>query len=298
MHSGILLIDKPEGPSSARVVAKVKQTLRAKKVGHLGTLDPFASGLLPLGINEGTKIAEIFLSAAKSYRGVVALGVETDTQDATGKVLRNREVPSMGKAEIRKLRAAFTGEIMQIPPMYSALKKDGVRLYRLARQGKDIPRSPRSVRIESLSLWLVDPTELGFEVTCSRGTYVRTLAADMGEFLGCGGHLKSLKRLACGHLKLEQAVSLSELEQLMAADKVPLLSINQALEHLRSIRIEGHQLSRLRSGQQDFLFHLGAPKEGESMLRLVDRQERLVALAHWVEEFPASKWRLFRVFSS
>src|SRR3990167_75797 len=143
MDSGILLIDKPEGPSSAQVVQKVKGILGAKKVGHLGTLDPFASGLLPLGINDGTKIADLFLTAQKSYSGVVALGVETDTQDSTGKVLAVRDVPSLSEETVENLQKAFTGTLTQTPPMYSALKRGGVRLYKLARQGQNVPRPPR-----------------------------------------------------------------------------------------------------------------------------------------------------------
>jgi hypothetical protein len=146
MPSGLLLVDKPEGPTSAHVVARVKRILGAKKVGHLGTLDPFASGLLPLGIDDGTKVAEIFLAARKSYRGVIALGVATDTQDSTGKTIETREVPPLDDAGMEKLRAAFTGAQMQTPPMFSALKKDGVRLYSLARKGQTVERAPRESR--------------------------------------------------------------------------------------------------------------------------------------------------------
>ena len=180
-QSGILLIDKPEGPSSAQVVHQVKKILDAKKVGHLGTLDPFASGLLLIGVNEGTKIADIFLGGVKSYRGMMVLGVETDTQDGTGKVVLERPVPNIDKSELRRLEKKFTGALQQVPPMFSALKKDGVRLYRLARQGKEIPREPRSIRIDALCLKQLSGHEVEFEVTCSRGTYVRTLAADMNR---------------------------------------------------------------------------------------------------------------------
>ena len=151
-QSGILLIDKPEGPSSAQVVGRIKAISGAKKLGHLGTLDPFASGLLLVGVNEGTKVADIFISAAKSYRGVMVLGVATDSQDATGNVIKERPVPPVGKSELKELERKFTGELQQIPPMFSALKKDGVRLYKLARQGKEIPRAPRAITIETLRL--------------------------------------------------------------------------------------------------------------------------------------------------
>ncbi|MGH7773278.1 MAG: tRNA pseudouridine(55) synthase TruB, partial [Candidatus Binatia bacterium] len=261
-------------------------------------LDPFASGLLLLGINEGTKIAALFLTAEKSYCGVVALGVETDTQDCTGKILETREVPSLGEMEIEKLQGAFTGTLQQIPPMFSALKRKGVRLYRLARQGQSVPRPARSIKVGRLRLWKLNATEIGFEIACSKGTYIRTLAADMGRFLGCGGHLKSLRRLSCGHLNIDQAVSLSGIEILRHNGKIPLLSLNQALEYLRAVRLEDHFLSQLRMGQQEALDGLAAPKEGEKMLRLVDSEENLIALAEWVNDLTGGRWRLFRVFGS
>jgi tRNA pseudouridine55 synthase len=189
--SGLLLVDKPAGPSSAQVVHRIKVLLGAKKVGHLGTLDPFASGLLLLGINEGTKIADLFLRASKSYRGIMVLGVETDSQDATGKILQVRPVPSIAVAELRTLEQQFLGDLQQVPPMFSALKRQGVPLYRLARQGKEVPRDPRAIRIEELQLNPLTGDEIELELTCSRGTYVRTLVADMGKFLGCGAHLQA-----------------------------------------------------------------------------------------------------------
>lgn len=299
MQSGILLVDKPEGPSSSQVVQRVKSILGARKVGHLGTLDPFASGLLPLGINEGTKIADIFLSAQKSYSGVITLGVETNTQDSTGRVLEVRDVPSLGEKEIENLRGAFTGTLQQTPPMFSALKRGGVPLYRLARQGQSVPRPPRVIRIERLRLWKLNSAELGFEISCSKGTYIRTLAADMGGFLGCGAHLKSLRRLSCGRLTLEQSVSLKDIERLKKDDReVPLLSLSQALGHLRQVCLENRTLSRVIMGQQEILAGLDGPKKGETMVRLVDSKDNLVALAQWVDGSTGGRWRLFRVFSS
>jgi tRNA pseudouridine55 synthase len=297
MPSGLLLVDKPEGPTSAHVVERVKRILGAKKVGHLGTLDPFASGLLPLGIDDGTKIAEIFLTAQKSYRGVIALGVETDTQDSTGKVIETREVPALADAELEKLRRAFTGTLMQTPPMFSALKKDGVRLYRLARKGQTVDRAPREIKVESLRLWTLGASELGFEVTCSKGTYIRTLAADMGQSLGCGAHLKILRRLTCGHLSVENAISLDDIENAKARGEVPLLSLNEALSQLRAVSLDSHGVSSLRMGRQEVLAGLGAPKEGEKIVRLLDAEKNLVALANWNDE-AGRRWRLFRMFAT
>ena len=294
-QSGILLIDKPEGPSSAQVVHRIKTVLGAKRVGHLGTLDPFASGLLLVGVNEGTKVADIFLGTAKSYRGVMVLGVATDSQDGTGNVVEVRPVPAVGEPELKALEQRFTGELQQIPPMFSALKKDGVRLYKLARQGKEIPRAPRAIRIESLRLGKSSDAEIAFDLTCSRGTYVRTLAADMGKYLGCGGHLKSLRRTACGHLSLDHAITLAELEQ-AGAKEIPLVSLSSALRHLRAITWQSGWLSRIRLGQQEMLSHIGKPLAGERLVRILDPRGELVALAEWSEDIPSGLWRLARVF--
>jgi tRNA pseudouridine55 synthase len=295
-QSGILLIDKPEGPSSAQVVYRVKKILQAKKVGHLGTLDPFASGLLLIGVNEGTKIADIFLGGAKSYRGVMVLGMETDSQDATGKVIAERAVPTVSEPALRQLESQFTGELQQIPPMFSALKKDGIRLYRLARQGKEVPRAPRAIRVESLRIRKISDAELEFAVTCSRGTYVRTLAADMGRALGCGAFLKSLRRTACDHLKIEQAISIEELERRCARGDVPLTSLAAALGHLRAVRWQSRLLSRLRLGQQEVLAQIGAPRKGERLVALLDPRGQLAALAEWTGDTGPGRWRLLRVF--
>jgi len=297
MPSGLLLVDKPEGPTSAHVVGRVKRILGAKKVGHLGTLDPFASGLLPLGIDDGTKVAEIFLAAQKSYRGVIALGVETDTQDSTGKVIAEREVPPPDDAGMEKLRQAFTGAQMQTPPMFSALKKDGVRLYSLARKGQTVERAQREIKVEALRLWRMEPAEIGFEVTCSKGTYIRTLAADMGSFIGCGAHLKTLRRLSCGHLTVENAIPLDAIESARDRHQVPLLSLNEALSQFRAVSLGSSEVASLRMGRQEVLAGLGASKDGEKIVRLVDPEKNLVALASWNDE-PGKRWRLFRMFAA
>jgi tRNA pseudouridine55 synthase len=295
-RSGILLIDKPEGPSSAQVVQRVKTLLQAKKVGHLGTLDPFASGLLLVGVNEGTKIADIFLGGVKSYRGVIALGIETDTQDSTGKILHERPVASLDAADLRALERKFTGELQQVPPMFSALKKDGVRLYRLARQGKEVPREPRRIRIDSLRLGQLNDSELEFETTCSRGTYIRTLAADMGQEIGCGAHLKTLRRMACDHLSIENAIPVEELESRQAAGAVPLLTLRQALSHLPAVVWQSRYVSRLRLGQQELLGQIAKPLGGEKLLGILDPCGDLAALVQWTEDLPGGRWRLCRVF--
>jgi tRNA pseudouridine55 synthase len=253
--------------------------------------------LLLLGVNEGTKIADIFLSGAKRYVGVMALGVETDTQDATGKVIQTRAVPPVDAAQLAALENKFTGDLKQIPPMFSALKKDGVRLYQLARQGKEIPREARAIRIESLRLRQLSDTEIELDVTCSRGTYVRTLAADMGHELGCGAHLKTLRRMACDHLCIERALTPDQLAEVCAGGPAPLVSLRSALSHLPAMTWQSRLLSRLRLGQQEVLVELGRPREGEKLLGILDPRGALAALVEWsTEDVAAGRWRLVRLF--
>lgn len=295
-RSGIVLIDKTEGPSSAQVVHQVKKILSAKKVGHLGTLDPFASGLLLVGVNDGTKIAEVFLGGVKSYRGLMVLGIETDTQDGTGKILKQLPVPAIDADDLRALEQKFTGEQQQVPPMFSALKKDGVRLYQLARQGKEIARDPRPIRIDALRVAKVSGHELEFDVTCSRGTYVRTLAADMGKALGCGAYLRQLRRIACDRLHVDQAISVDELKNRSAAGALPLVSLATALSHLRAVTWQSRLVSRLRLGQQEVLGQIGKRQNGERFISILEPRGELAALIQWVNDIPGGRWRLFRVF--
>jgi tRNA pseudouridine55 synthase len=293
IRSGILLIDKPEGPSSAQVVHRAKLALGANKAGHLGTLDPFASGLLLVGINEGTKIADVFLSASKRYRGVMVLGAATDTQDLTGNIVATRPVPAIDAARLRRLEEQFTGELQQTPPMFSALKKDGVRLYRLARQGREVPREPRTVRVELLRLVQISSSQVEIDVTCSRGTYVRTLAADMGVALGCGAHLSSLRRLSCGPLQIEESVTLGRLEAEKSVPPGALVPLAAALSHLTAVTWDNRWIARLRLGQQEILSQLSKPAADETLMPILDRAGHLAALAEWSE--PAG-WRLARIF--
>jgi tRNA pseudouridine55 synthase len=293
--SGILLVDKGEGPSSAHVVAHAKRILGARKVGHLGTLDPFASGLLPLGINEGTKIAQTFLDADKSYTGTMILGAETDSQDRTGRLLRQATVPELAVSDLAALRRAFTGQLAQIPPMFSALKQNGVRLYELARRGEAVPREPRCVQIRSLDLWLNSPKEIGFALACSKGTYVRTLVADMGRELRCGAYVGTLRRVACGPFEVSSAVTLEDLDAFGDGAAVPLIPMNAALAHLPAVAFKAPAVLRIRAGQQEALSAIGEPKRTATTLRILDQNEDLVALVEWLEARGA--WKLVRVFN-
>jgi tRNA pseudouridine55 synthase len=226
----------------------------------------------------------------------MVLGLETDTQDSTGKVVAERSVPALVEADLRRLEHEFTGEQLQVPPMFSALKKDGVRLYRLARQGKEIERAARQIRIDRLSLRRLSATEIEFDVTCSRGTYVRTLAADMGKALGCGAHLKSLRRVGCDHLTLAQALTLEQLQARAQQGESPLLSMASALRHLPAVTWQSRLIARLRLGQQEVLSQLNKPPDGAKLLSIVDPRGGLAALVQWTDDLPGGRWRLYRVF--
>jgi len=210
--SGFLAVDKPLGWTSHQVVDAARRWLGIRKVGHLGALDPLATGLLPLAIREATKLAPFVAQGNRVYVGSIRLGVATDTFDAEGRVLRRHDGPLPSEEAVREALAGFLGETTQIPPMFSSVKKDGVPLYRLARRGEEVERAPRPIRIHSLEMHHYVPPEIGIEISCSPGTYVRTLAADLGERLGCGAHLSGLRRTASGSFLLDQAASVEDLE--------------------------------------------------------------------------------------
>jgi len=214
--SGILLLDKPEGIGSNAALQRCKQLFDAAKAGHTGSLDMPASGLLPICLGEATKISGFLLEAAKRYRARFALGVSTATGDAQGEVIERRPVPELSPRDLDAALAAFTGEIMQRPPMHSAIKRGGVPLYKLAYEGKVIEREPRRVIIHELRRLDHGGDWLEVEIACSKGTYVRTLAEDVGGALGCGAHVAGLRRLAVGPFRLEDAWTMPALEALAA----------------------------------------------------------------------------------
>lgn len=210
---GVLLLDKPAGASSNAALQRTKWLFNAAKAGHTGTLDPMATGLLLLCFGRATKFAGMLLDADKTYRAAVRLGVTTDTADAEGGVLETRPV-EVSQARVREALVQFTGEIEQVPPMYSALKRDGKPLYEYARQGIELERPPRRVTIHELRLLSFGGDQFEIEVACSKGTYIRTLAADIGEALGCGAHLSALRRTRIGDFDVTDACSLDQLAQM------------------------------------------------------------------------------------
>jgi len=218
---GVLLVDKAAGMTSHDVVAIVRRRLQMKKVGHCGTLDPIATGLLLLTLGRGTKIQDLLMSEDKEYSGTMILGVETDTQDRAGKTLQERPVPPLDEATVRAAFEKYAGDFYQMPPMVSAIKQGGVPLYKLARQGKTVEREPRLVHVYRYSIDRIASPEIDFSVVCSKGFYVRTYANDIGETLGCGAHLKDLRRVKSGRFSVEGAITVEELQQ---GDPVDILS--------------------------------------------------------------------------
>ncbi|HKA53381.1 MAG TPA: tRNA pseudouridine(55) synthase TruB [Candidatus Binatia bacterium] len=288
--NGILLVDKPEGCSSAEVVRVVKKRLAVEKIGHIGTLDPFATGLLPLCLGTGTKVAQFLVAGRKTYTGTIRLGVETDTFDATGTVTRTAPVPPCGPEVLQDLRRRFSGEYWQTPPMYSAVKRQGIPLYKLARRGGMVEREARKVSIEEFTLGQTATDTLDFSLSCSKGTYIRSLAADLGAALGCGAHLVTLRRTACGSFTVGEAVPFARLSTWGAGDVLPLLSPAQALRDYRAVPVSAETAERLRRGQQDSLRTLPCAESIGETVRLLSAGE-LVAVAEWQH----GQWRLARV---
>ncbi|MDH5180973.1 MAG: tRNA pseudouridine(55) synthase TruB [Gammaproteobacteria bacterium] len=212
--NGIVLLDKPVGITSNSALQKIKRLFNANKAGHTGSLDPMAGGLLPICLGEATKISGYLLEADKAYTGTCKLGIRTTTADAEGEIIEQRPVAEHSEAEVKRILAQFVGEIDQIPPMHSAIKQNGQPLYKLAHQGKEVERKPRRVTIHSLQLVRLAGDELEISLRCSKGTYVRTLAEDIGRALGCGAHLSALRRTETGSFHIGQAVTLETLTEM------------------------------------------------------------------------------------
>ncbi|WP_305908447.1 tRNA pseudouridine(55) synthase TruB [Methylomarinum sp. Ch1-1] len=249
---GILLLDKRLGVSSNKALQEVRRLFNANKAGHTGSLDPLATGLLPLCFGEATKVSALMLDDDKRYQVVVRLGVMTDTGDAEGQVVKQLPVPELTEQQIQDCLRHFTGEIEQVPPMYSALKHQGKKLYELAREGKVVDRKTRRITIFSLRLLGVVAGDcLSLDVQCSKGTYIRSLAEDIGHYLGCCATVKALRRTASGRFGIDQALTL---EQLTAMDETALqhslIAVDKPLESMPAVQVPSDQAERIRQGQQ------------------------------------------------
>jgi tRNA pseudouridine55 synthase len=211
---GILLVDKPRDHTSHDVVARLRGKLKMKRIGHAGTLDPMATGLLVILVGKATKVSQYLVGLDKEYEGTIELGKVTDTQDADGEVMETRPVPPLSEADVLTAVKTFLGDQYQMPPMYSAIKIAGVPLYKSARKGEEIEREPRFIRVMSWDVLRFATPQIDFRLTCTKGTYVRTLAHDLGAKLGCGAHLSALRRTATDKFKVAQALTLEQIQSL------------------------------------------------------------------------------------
>ena len=248
---GVVLLDKPSGMSSQSAVTSVKRLLHAEKAGHTGTLDPMATGLLPVCLGEATKYSQDLLDADKAYLAQLRFGIQTDTGDAQGQIIAEKSTAevidnAMAKTLIDAILPRFIGDIQQVPPMYSALKRDGKPLYEYARSGIEIEREARRITIYSIKLLNVQWPVIDIEVHCSKGTYIRVLAEDMGHALGCGAHLIGLRRTMVGHLSLAQSASLESLQH----SAPQILPVDALLQTLPELTVDDIQAKRLEMGQR------------------------------------------------
>jgi tRNA pseudouridine55 synthase len=278
--NGVLVVDKPGGMTSADVVARVRRRLGGIKVGHTGTLDPMATGVLPLCLGDATKLAGVLICDDKAYDGELELGAETDTLDAEGAILRERraEAAAIDRAALLAAMAALTGAIEQVPPMYSAIKQGGRRLHELARAGETVERAPRAVRIARFELAAFTPPRARFAVECSKGTYVRSLVADLGAALGCGAHLTALRRTRSGAFSIEQAIALDDLDP--ASARARLIDPTRATEGLPAARLEAAAAAAASQGKVLFWQDLCADPAPAGQARLLDPSGQLLALVH------------------
>lgn len=252
---GVVLLDKPAGMSSQGAVTAVKRVFNAEKAGHTGTLDPMATGLLPICLGEATKYSQDLLDADKTYIAQIQFGARTDTGDAQGQIIEELPLPIFAdeaelERELTALLTKFTGAISQIPPMYSALKRDGKPLYEYARAGIELERTPRDIVIHQIRWLNIQWPQATLEVSCSKGTYVRVLAEDIGNALGCGAHLVGLRRTEVGHLNLERSFTLESIQQAIHDSSCYILPVDALLQTLPHLTVDDQQAKRLEMGQR------------------------------------------------
>jgi tRNA pseudouridine55 synthase len=284
--NGILVVNKPVDITSAKVVAFVKQKTKAKKVGHAGTLDPFAEGVLICCLNKATRLARFLLKGDKTYEAVLKLGEETDTQDSTGFVTAEADPDLLSAETVASEFNRFVGIIEQTPPVYSALKHKGVPLYKLARRGQPINKPPRRAHIHHIEIRAIDIPFVHFEVSCSAGTYVRTLCKDIGRSLNCGGHLYTLKRTQSSGFTLRQALTLSQIEQLALTGSISgqIVPMADALGQMPGIRADEALVNKVRNGHRLTIADMKVNREffrnnaAAAFIKILDRNDDLVAV--------------------
>lgn len=280
---GFLMVDKPEGITSLDVVREVKRRLRIRKAGHVGTLDPFATGVLPVALNEGTKLIPFINDEPKRYKGTLKLGEETATDDLTGEIVSRKPWTAVTSESLREIFQSFLGKTRQIPPMFSAVKVGGRPLYRMARKGLEIERKEREVNIFQFEIKEMDLPLVEFEVSCSKGTYIRSLAKDVGRKMGCGAHLVQLRRVQSGLFSIEQAAAWQEVKALEPDALQPwLLSLEEALPGLPEVIGNNTLVRKVRSGQgmliRDVLSPLPTELDRANWIKITAPGEGLVAI--------------------
>lgn len=292
--TGILLLNKPAGVGSNEALQKVKGLFQARKAGHTGSLDRGASGLLPLCFGEATKFSSFLLDADKMYAATFRLGIATTTGDAAGEVLQRRPVPVLDEEQLREILKRFTGKIEQVPPMYSALKHKGRRLYDLAYQGIEVERRPRPVTIHELVLSGLNGEHFDVSIRCSKGTYVRTLAEDIGRKLGCGAYVESLRRTGVGPFRLSEAVGLARLEEIAGAgagfgslDRL-LLYVDEVLRDIPAVQLVESVAFYLCQGQPVIVPH--APTGG--LLRIYNESREFLGMGEVLDDGRVAPRRL------
>jgi len=276
--SGVILVDKPKGMTSQQVVSKVKYLFKSpihdsKKAGHTGTLDPMATGLLPICLGEATKFSHYQLDADKSYQATILLGSQTDTGDADGQIVTQASIPVFDEASLATTAQQFLGAQQQIPPMYSALKKDGKKLYEYARAGIEVDRPPRDITIKAINLQMIDDTQINLTVTCTKGTYVRVLAEDIAKQLGTLGHLTALRRTQVGSFSIDDAIALSSLEEHGLEERQSwLLPIDACIDIDAELTLTEEQCARVHMGQRLNVFDELTGKLKDYVTNMVSNQ--------------------------
>jgi len=290
MHSqlsGFLVFDKPAGISSAKLVAIVKKTLCVAKIGHTGTLDPFATGVMICCINQATRLAGFFLYGTKTYEAVLYLGAETNTQDLTGEIIATHKIALPSLTSIQEIFQQFKGRILQKPPVFSALKHKGKPLYKLARQGRPVEKPARTVEISQIDIIDINLPEIRFQVSCSAGTYIRALGADIGKALGCGGHLVKLKRVESGCFSLNHALSLQDMQD-MPRNIIfsnHLIKMTEALPHLATYRANEKEVENIKYGRKiESFLNISRPAGIEHFIKIVDNQNDLIAILEYKKD--------------
>ena len=281
---GLLLVDKPERITSLGVVKEVKRQLGVKKAGHIGTLDPFATGVLPIAINEGTKLVPFLSEEPKDYEAVMKLGEETTTDDLTGKIVSEKPWEGVTPEKIHDVFQTFLGKIQQLPPMFSAIKVQGKPLYRLARKGIEIERKYKEVQIFSIQIDEMDLPQISFRVSCSKGTYIRTIGRDIGRKIGCGAHLLRLRRVRSGPFAIERAIPWDRLNELSKAENLRswLIPLKEALPHLPELIGDERLAKKIRFGREMVVRDLSSQvlqgiKKGQ-WLKMSTPEEGLIAI--------------------